>query len=904
MKSKVCILLISFFLGAGNIWAQSGELGDGLTWKYEGTTLTISKTGDGSGVIPDYNYDSEESPTYIDKRPWYDKLDAITKIVIGEGVTKVGDRAFSFCSTVTSISLPSTLISIGEESFVFCEKLTQVTLPSNLKSIEHAAFYSNGLRGTLTIPEGITTIGIRAFGSCLDLTAINVSSNNKNFKSINDVLFSKDGSQLIYFPCGKKINSYNIPEGVKIIDDEVFANCSGITIINIPSTLESYGFGAFSPCPYLTDINVDKNNKNFKSIDGVLYSKDGRTLFVFPSRKNIYYEISMGVTTIFDYAFFESRVKRVTIPKSVTDINKCAFTNCKELTVITLNCDVPPTLGDWALDVTTSLISIRVPSNLEQAYKNAPGWSEYANLINAKTNHELGNGLEWIIDGTTLIISKIGDGLGAMPDYKSGTTEHGRPWGGLGNNEIKNIIIEDGVTYIGSSAFKNFTELTKIEFRNTIETIGDEAFYGCVKLTNIDLPSSLKNIGEGSFGFCSNLTSISFPKDLEAIGDNAFSSCASLNSLPDLPENIDNIGKGVFSMCGFSGVLIIPEGIKAIGELSFSSCDNITSVFFPSTLTTIGARSFAFCRKITGIIIPENVETIGDWAFTDCGYLSAIIMKNPTPPILEDYVFPFVKDAIIVSSAHIDAYKNAPFWSDYNANGCIKAVDAISEGDLGEGLSWKIDGSTLTITKTGEGSGEMPDYGYFLTQQWNIYKNLITNIVIGEGVKNIGTSAFYGYHCLTNVIISETVLEIKESAFGGCINIETIISKNTTPPAALVSSFYLLESLKAIHVPIGSGNAYKAAPGWSQYAHLIQADATGLEYINKQTFLAYPNPTSSQVTISGIAPGTVLRIYTFSGALLGKYTSTDERITIDISNLAKGIYLIKTDDGFCKIIKN
>ena len=601
---------------------------------------------------------------------------------------------------------------------------------------------------------------------------------------------------------------------------------------------------------------------------------------------------------------------------------------------------------------------------------------------------DLGDGLTWKYEGTTLTISKNGDGSGVIPNLihqlDAITYQDNRPWNNI-KDVITKIVIGEGVTKIGNEAFLDCSNVSNLSLPSTLTSIGKNAFSNCIKLEILNLPSSLKNIGEYSFSSCISLTSISLPKGIETISVGAFSFCTSLSSLPVFPESIDSIGGGVFYGCGFSGVLIIPEGIKAIGEYTFGSCEEITSIVFPSTLTTIGSNAFLACKSLNSgtLIIPENIESIGYMAFALCNGIS-IIMKSPIPPILGDDAFSFSTSSVIyVPSASVDVYKNAPNWSYYEY--CIKANDIVMEGDLGDGLSWKIENLTLTISKTGEGSGKMPNIIFDMNQPWDIYRNLITKVVISKGVKHIGALSFYRcyslanvtiaedletigymvfmycnnlvaidvdgnnnnfksnnevlftkdgknliiypsgkkgsysiplgvetinnqafYFCLrlTKVTIPETVVEIGDQAFGGCDHIDTIISNNIIPPAALVSSFYLLESLKAIHVPIGSGNAYKAAPGWSQYAHLIQADATGLEYINKQTLLAYPNPTSSQVTISGIAPGTVLRIYTFSGALLGKYTSTDERITIDISNLAKGIYLIKTDDGFCKIIKN
>ena len=148
MKKKILLL----FLCMISFNAINAE----ITWTLSDGTLTISGTGDMEGA------------------PWLSQSDEIKKVVIKDGVTSIGEYAFSGCSGLTSLTIPNSVTSIGKSAFSGCSGLTSVTIPNSVTSIGYSAFsYCSGLT-SLTIPNSVTSIGYSAFSSCSGLTSITI----------------------------------------------------------------------------------------------------------------------------------------------------------------------------------------------------------------------------------------------------------------------------------------------------------------------------------------------------------------------------------------------------------------------------------------------------------------------------------------------------------------------------------------------------------------------------------------------------------------------------------------------------------------------------------------------------------------------------------------------------------
>ena len=245
---------------------------------------------------PDYEFDEETGHLAIGKDIKNKKItdivpipkDEIKSVTIKDGVKKIGEDAFSGCTGLTSVTIGNSVKEIGSSAFKGCKGLTSITIPSS-----------------------VTSIGRRAFSGCTGLTSINVDEGSSKYKSIDGVLFSKDGTKLIKYPEGKKATNYSIPDSVKSIGEYAFEGCTGLTSVTIGNGVKKIYSGAFKRCTGLTSVYIPNSVTSI----GFYAFQDCTGLTSVT--------IGNGVTSIGQYAFYVcTNLKEVTIPKKldITDV--------------------------------------------------------------------------------------------------------------------------------------------------------------------------------------------------------------------------------------------------------------------------------------------------------------------------------------------------------------------------------------------------------------------------------------------------------------------------------------------------------------------------------------------------------------------------------------------------------
>lgn len=201
---------------------HSGKCGDNAVW-------SLNQDGKlhilGTGTMANYDWN---------KTPWNDWKGQIKEVVIDEGVTTIGGAAFEHCENLTKITMPESVTSIGRIAFDNCKKLPSIRIPAK-----------------------VTSIGMFAFQGCNGMTYFDVADGNSAYKSIDGVLFSKDGSTLLIYPKSKDSSTYQIPEGTKNIEQNAFRDCNTLTKLVIPAGLTSIGDYAFSRCLSLKQIHFN-----------------------------------------------------------------------------------------------------------------------------------------------------------------------------------------------------------------------------------------------------------------------------------------------------------------------------------------------------------------------------------------------------------------------------------------------------------------------------------------------------------------------------------------------------------------------------------------------------------------------------------------------------------------------
>ncbi|MDR1562102.1 MAG: leucine-rich repeat domain-containing protein [Dysgonamonadaceae bacterium] len=379
---RIFLVMIALFMLSATGFAQSGTTGP-LTWDMSNGTLTVS----GEGAMPDYSY-----PDYA---PWYAYSSSITTVLIGDGVTSIGnwafyhcieltsvtipnsvtsigDWAFISCDGLTSVTIPNSVISIGEGAFEDCFKLTDITIPNGVTSIEDYTFNGCSSLASVTIPESVTSIGHDAFNSCSGLTSVTIPN---SVTSIGDMAF---------YECSK-LTSVTIGNSVTSIGNSAFYHCIELISITIPESVTSIGDGAFFRCSALTAIDVSENNTVYASENGVLFNKVKSALIQYPAGKqDVSYNIPSSVTSIREGAFSHcSGLTSVTIPNSVTIIEGYAFNSCSGLTSVTIPNSVTR-IGGYAFSTCIGLTSVTIGNSVTSiggyAFNDCTGLTSVTNL--------------------------------------------------------------------------------------------------------------------------------------------------------------------------------------------------------------------------------------------------------------------------------------------------------------------------------------------------------------------------------------------------------------------------------------------------------------------------------------------------------------------------------------------
>jgi len=331
--------------------------------------------------------------TSLSKKLWIDKIsiEDIKSIVIADGVTAIGNNIFALCTNLESVSIANSVKSIGNFAFQDCYKLKSFTLGNGIQSIGEAVF-------------------------------------------MND----------------RSIESITLPEGLESIDDSAFLGCTKLKSIILPASLTTLGKSVFRGCDSLSSINVATANTKYKSIDGILYTKDATKILMYPHGKtDKSFTVPTNVKTVGAYAFSECPgLTSVVLPDSVTTIEEYAFYACGDLESVDISKNVID-IDIYAFCDCQSLKSVNLPEGL--------------NAIN-----------KGVFKGCV---------------------------------SIESIFVPESVRSISDSAFYECMSLKNVILSNT-EIIGTYAFWKCVSLKKIVITANVVMIGKYAFSDCTALETL------------------------------------------------------------------------------------------------------------------------------------------------------------------------------------------------------------------------------------------------------------------------------------------------------------------------------------------------------------------------------------------------------------
>jgi len=522
---QLYLLLITLLVSLSAYAEKSGICGDNLEWKLtdEGV-LTIT----GTGEMQDWNDYSS---------PWYEN-ESVKQVIIGDGVTTIGDWAFSYCRALTSITIPNSVTDIGSHAFSSCSSLTSITIPNSVTDIGPSAFSSCKALASVAIGNSVTTLGSSAFSSCKALTSITIPNSVTDIGSHAFSLCSSLASVTIgnsvttigndAFSWCQALASITIPNSVTDIGPSTFYYCSSLTSVTIPNSVRTIGNSAFYGCSslasvtignHVTSIGTDILSNNsvakviwltkrppsgYSSVKGFIhyvpntsYSQRSNAK-VYPSLDDIfevggikYVPVSLSERTcdaidcIYTGDAYEVNIDKKVNYKgfdmTVREINPYTGYKCHKITKANIN--INGSIGEHAFSGCSSLKSTRIHKDVK----------ELKNYV----FYRCGALSTFIIEDRNTSL-KIGSN-GSDPFFKDCKLDSVYIGGKMDYNTS---------SYVGFSPFYNNTSLRTVKISDTETTIYDKEFYGCNNLKNVSFGKGLESIGANAFIGCGNVKQI------------------------------------------------------------------------------------------------------------------------------------------------------------------------------------------------------------------------------------------------------------------------------------------------------------------------------------------------------------------------------------------------------------
>ncbi len=703
--------------------------------------------------------------------------------------------------------------------------------------VKDGAFINCNRMNSITLPDGMYSIGNSAFNGCTSLTSIELPN---SLVSIGDNAFSL---------C-KNLTSISLPDTVVSIGKYAFSDCENLKTIEIGPNIEDICGETFYGMNSLVEIIVSDDNPHYKSIDGNLYSKDGKTLIKYATgKKDEVFTMPDSVEVISEFAFDNAvSLKKINISNNLYEIKPNAIYQCENVEYT--NLDGISYIGN---DTNPYLILLNV-KELKQANVVLP---ENVKIIYTDA----------FKDCTLIQTLEVGKELRSIGDGAF-----------AGCINIKEILLPFTLISIGEGAFYNCTSLEKITIPSGVLTISNNTFNNCINLKDVDLSKNLESIGDNAFYNCSSLESIALPNTLDEIGTAAFLGCIKLKEMI-VPKNVKKIGMGIVQNCQSLQKLSIPfigpeidstsnthfgylfgsskysnqevdipsslvsvtiSNAVKLNSFAFYYCANLKEIYLPKTLREVGLSTFIGCTNlkeayfqgsaedwckisfgdsaalpnyysqtiyflnenndyelVEEIVLTDRVSVIHDYQFFNFGDLKSVVISNnvkeiPVSTFRSCKALEYVYIGDNVETIYFDAFHLCPLIQEFEVSSNNKYLMS-DNGNI-----YSKDGKTLffvnkSITNTNFKVLDSVER----IEKYAFYNNPVETIVFSNSLKSIGEYAFYGCEALQDFVLPESLEIIEQYSFYGCKQIKNLVIPNSVTTVGQ-NSFYGCTSLMSV----------------------------------------------------------------------------------------------------------
>ena len=769
---------------------------------------------------------------------------------IPDGIESIAGYAFDDCSGLTSITIPNSVTSIGGYAFNGCTSLKSVVWnarncsnPGGFGSQVTSFVFGNEVEKipanccnrmnnltSVTIPNSVTKIEDQAFYKCQSLKSITINAEIPPTLGSEVLRYTNDCP--IYVPCGT-IEAYKAAWGASRITHSPSSAC--IYSISTSSSNPVWGTTAGDKSVLYSENVVisatanygyhfvkwnDNNTENPRTISAVkdvTYTATfAKNTYTITQNTNSTQGSILGVTQ----AEYLDNVTLTATPQDGHHFTQWSDGITTNPRIFVLTQDTIFT-AEFARNPTITYVYDSQMGSVTGPATTATGIAAENITFNATPNYGYhfvqwsdGNTENprtiWLSQDTTFTaefaIDKSGTcgknnllqwafaDSGTLTISGNGELTENYTYGVEAPSKMQNLIIEEGITSIGKSAFSGCNALRIVTLNSNAvasKTYTSSSTIGTIfgsQIAQYIIGNNVTSIGDFAFYNCTNITSIILGDNLTTIGKYAFRNCTGLTSV-DIPNNVMSIGYASFYDCSGLTSLTIGNSVQTIDAWAFRGCIGLTSINIPNSVKSIGGKVFCVCSGLTSIEIPNSVTSLGAGAFLQCTNLqSAKISTNVSE--LNGFLFSGCVNLRTLSfSSNVTSFGDSLF---HNCQSLTMMIVPDKVTSIGTGMAANCKNiRSITIGKsvtsigqnafTGCNNIKQVEWKAINSPSWN-FGSQVETFTFGEEVQVIPANLCSGMNKLTEIKIPETVVSIGNNAFNGCENITSLAL-----PAALTS---------------------------------------------------------------------------------------------------------------------